>query len=575
MRPLSWQFPISWTNRGFIVAFRFRAPAARQDRSASLFVLLALLILLPAACVLWFMNEAVTAQSAAAERSVTESYRGQLRLVRSRVDAHWAARAVKLNALDDPEQQFVGLILDGVADGAVLLDPDGRVAYPDRGTRRGSEAAEIERQLAAAERLEPATARQPHIDRLASRLGDYSTSISATQRLALMGRLRALAPDVILPTEAALRVSLDLVDTGLPTLEPGVFQQTAIHNLSAFASEDDRVVTLYRIGRLEAMMHDVLHEVTPAGIIFLAFPPDAAGDAEAIGAGPRLPGWQLSFYPLDPIPFDDPVRRQVFTYVSVGMAGVAAMVLLGATAGRMFRRHLRLASLKTDLVATVSHELRTPLASMRVLVDGLLADAEIDPVKTREYLELLATENARLSRLIENFLTFSRLERGRHQFAFAAAHPSAIVGGAVEAVRDRLPADCDFRVDIDADVPPLVADADALVTALVNLLDNALKYTPADKRILLQVYRDAEASVIFAVQDNGFGIPAREQRRIFRRFYRVDQRLTRETSGVGLGLSIVDLIVRAHGGEVGVRSEAGGGSTFTLRLPAASDGVAA
>ena len=197
------------------------------------------------------------------------------------------------------------------------------------------------------------------------------------------------------------------------------------------------------------------------------------------------------------------------------------------------RRHLRLARLKTDLVAAASHELRSPLASMRVLVDGLLADEPLDPKKTREYLEMLAVENARLSRLIENFLTFSLLDRNRHRFVFAPSEPAAIVAAAVETMRDRLPADCDLRVEVPPALPAVMADADALGTALINLLENALKYTPANKRIVVRASQDGEGSVLFAVEDNGIGIPVREQRRIFRRFYRVDQRLSRETSGVG------------------------------------------
>jgi len=245
-----------------------------------------------------------------------------------------------------------------------------------------------------------------------------------------------------------------------------------------------------------------------------------------------------------------------------------------AIAGRAARRQARLAALRTDLVSAVSHELKTPLASMRLLVDILLDETSFDPVKTREYLAMVATENARLSRLIENFLTFSRLERNRHQFVFTAAHPSAIVNTALAAIRERVPVGCDLRVEVAADLPPMTADADAVGTALVNLLDNALKYTPAEKRILVRVYRDREV-IVFAVQDNGIGIPVGERRRIFRRFYRVDQRLAQETSGVGLGLSIVDLIVRAHGGTITVKSEAGEGSTFTVRLPCVVDGAAA
>jgi two-component system phosphate regulon sensor histidine kinase PhoR len=208
---------------------------------------------------------------------------------------------------------------------------------------------------------------------------------------------------------------------------------------------------------------------------------------------------------------------------------------------------------------------------VRVLVDGLLGDTELDPVKTREYLQLIAGEHARLSRVIENFLTFSRLERSRAQFVLVPTAPSAIVAASIDAIRERTPAGCDLRVEVPEDLPPVMADSDALGTALLNLLDNALKFTPEDKHILVTATAD-HRSVMFAVQDNGAGIPAREQRRIFKRFYRVDRRLARETAGVGLGLSIVALIVRAHGGQVEVASQPGAGSTFTLRVPLATGG---
>jgi signal transduction histidine kinase len=118
------------------------------------------------------------------------------------------------------------------------------------------------------------------------------------------------------------------------------------------------------------------------------------------------------------------------------------------------------------------------------------------------------------------------------------------------------------------------ARSEPLATALVNLFDNALKYTGDDKRIRLHVRRKGDA-VAFSVSDNGIGIERREQRRIFRRFYRVDQRLARDTAGVGLGLSIVELIARGHGGRVTVDSTPGQGSTFTLTIPAAAAGAAA
>jgi signal transduction histidine kinase len=543
------------------------------DRSTWLFGLLLVLMLLPAAAVLWFMNEAVTTQQAAARQQVLESYRGQLRLVRSRIDAHWRAQAARLQGGGTPAHTFATLIaVEEAADGAVLLGADGTVTFPDRGEDPPQET--LEEQLAGLERRPPSERRE-HAGALAARLNDYTLEMSASQRLTLMDRLRALTPNIGLPTQAALRLSTDLVAAERPSPKAGGLRETALPGVWALTSDDHRAIALYRTGRLEAVMHDFLHQVTPAGIRFIAVPPGDAGGAEAIAAGPWMPGWQITFQPLDMTPFETAGRRRVLVYVSVGVGGLAVMAMVGAAAGRTFRRQLHLARLKTDLAAAVSHELRTPLASMRVLVDGLLADDEIDPGKAREYLHMMAGEHARLGRLIENFLTFSRLDRNRYTFTFAAAHPAAIVAAAVDAVRDRVPSTAALRVDVAPDLPALVVDASALSTALVNLLDNALKYTPDDKHIQLQARRDGDGFVSFVVEDNGIGIPPREQRRIFRRYYRVDRRLSQERGGVGLGLSIVDLVARAHRGTISVRSESGAGSTFTLRLPCMPAGATA
>jgi signal transduction histidine kinase len=217
-------------------------------------------------------------------------------------------------------------------------------------------------------------------------------------------------------------------------------------------------------------------------------------------------------------------------------------------------------------MAAVSHELKTPLASMRLLVDSLLEE-EPDRKRTRDYLQLVAGENARLTRLIDHFLTFSRLERGRHRFAFASVYPDAIVRSAVSVIRDRFDA-ARGRLDVTVapDLPPLVGDEDALVTVLLNLLENAYAYTRDEKQVAVQAYRQAD-SIVFEVQDNGIGIARRDQKRVFRRFYRVDESLTRESGGCGLGLSIVDYIVRAHGGAIALSSQLGVGSSFRVTLP--------
>jgi signal transduction histidine kinase len=239
---------------------------------------------------------------------------------------------------------------------------------------------------------------------------------------------------------------------------------------------------------------------------------------------------------------------------------------------RLLRRQTTLARLKNDLAATVSHELKTPLASMRVLVDTLLSSEKLNEQTTREYLQLIAQENERLSRLIQNFLTFSRMERKKHTFLLSPLPASEIIDAAVDAVRERFQAPgCSFEAQVDPDLPIVMCDRDALAAALINLLDNAWKYSGDIKHIVLRA-RSESGKVIFSVQDNGIGIARSDSKRIFQSFYQIDQRLSRAESGCGLGLSIVQFITTAHDGDVSVESEPGRGSTFTICLPAAAKG---
>ncbi len=252
------------------------------------------------------------------------------------------------------------------------------------------------------------------------------------------------------------------------------------------------------------------------------------------------------------------------------VAITAALALLVA---HMLREQSRLTRLKNDLVATVSHELKTPLASIRLLVDTLL-DAEGSPgapfgdaARAREYLEMISRENTRLSRLIDNFLTFSRMERGKHRFDFQPTDGAAIADQAAAAVADRFDGVAN-TLSIQIERPlHLVGDCDALVTVVVNLLDNAWKYSDEPRNIALAAKQTGD-EIVISVADNGIGLSARAVRKVFDRFYQVDQHLSRSHDGCGLGLSIVKYIVEAHGGEVSVESRLGQGSTFTISLPA-------
>lgn len=173
----------------------------------------------------------------------------------------------------------------------------------------------------------------------------------------------------------------------------------------------------------------------------------------------------------------------------------------------------------------------------------------------------------RLTHLIDNFLTFSRMERKKYAFQFEEIDAGEIVHQALENVRERYETDgCLLSVETAEDLPPVMADKDAMITVILNILDNAVKYSGTPKRICVRLFVDG-SHIAFQIEDNGIGMSRRDTKKIFNRFYRVDQQLSRRTEGCGLGLSIVNFVVEAHGGSVDTKSELGKGSVFTIRLP--------
>ena len=277
----------------------------------------------------------------------------------------------------------------------------------------------------------------------------------------------------------------------------------------------------------------------------------------------------VQLYLAKPEVIDDAVSGQQRIYIGTGVMTTLAVLLIAVTAALAVSRQITLQELKSTSVAIVAHELRTPLASMRMLVDTLREGRFRNEQQLREYLDLIAGENERLRRIAENFLTFSRLDRGQHALDPEPVPPRAVAAQAVVPFATRLAAPgCVFAMEVPDSLPEIRADREALAQVLANLLDNALKYTGDEKRIALRARKDG-AMLAFAVEDNGIGIPHDKRRAIFEPFHQVDQRLSRTREGAGLGLAIVRRIVKAHGGEITVAGEPGKGSIFTVKIPLA------
>ncbi len=251
--------------------------------------------------------------------------------------------------------------------------------------------------------------------------------------------------------------------------------------------------------------------------------------------------------------------------------GILSLLITG---GLVLTKHIvskemALARLKSDFVSNVSHELRTPLALIRLYAETLELGRITTKEKKQEYYRIIRKESERLTALINNILDFSRIEAGRKEYEFRQTDIADLVRNTLDSYRYQIEQQgFAFEESIAPDLPPVRVDREAIARALVNLVNNALKYSADEKFLGVKLYR-ANGAVKLEVVDHGIGITRREQSKIFEKFYRTGDPLVHNTKGSGLGLSLVRHITQAHGGEIAVESTPGKGSKFTLSLPLA------
>jgi signal transduction histidine kinase len=234
---------------------------------------------------------------------------------------------------------------------------------------------------------------------------------------------------------------------------------------------------------------------------------------------------------------------------------------------RNVSREMNLARLKSDFVANVSHELRTPLALIRLYAETLELGRLTAKEKYQEYFRIIREESERLTALINNILDFSRIEAGRKEYEFKETNLADLVRSTLDSYRFQIEQNgFAFEENISSDVPPVTVDREAIARSLLNLVNNALKYSKDQKYIGVSLYR-ANSRVNLEVRDHGIGIAPNEQEKIFEKFYRCGDPLVHDIKGSGLGLSLVRHIARAHGGDVLVESIPEKGSKFTIALP--------
>jgi PAS domain S-box-containing protein len=263
------------------------------------------------------------------------------------------------------------------------------------------------------------------------------------------------------------------------------------------------------------------------------------------------------------LPVDVEGRELWLSFVAVRMPGGVVYTFRDLTVER------GLEQAKSEFIATISHELRTPMTAVLGAAKTLLrTDIQLAPERRRQLLEMIGAQGTRLTQITEEVLIASRLDRGDLRLDRERVAVGDVVRTAVETMREHLPGSISLRVRGESNGATAIGDRNRIEQVLVNLIDNAVKYSPRGGEVIVSA-EETPAAVRVEVRDQGLGIPLTEQDAIFEKFYRHDAHETHVTGGTGLGLYICRELVRRMDGKIGVHSEPGVGSTFYFELPRA------
>ncbi len=355
----------------------------------------------------------------------------------------------------------------------------------------------------------------------------------------------------------------DIVGAGGWWLESRVFLRDHLTDVV-----EDRLASNERIyGGLEALRHVAVVLVAPdqQEIGRVRNPGSSRTSSSARLEGP-FAGFSVSTLPTP----DAPVAwTRQFLMFEVGFIGLMGLVIaIALVFGLRFTvRQIELARIKSSFVSNVSHELKTPISLIRIAVETLEMQRVTSPEETKKFLRRIRREAIRLNQLVDNILDFARLEAGQRPFRFGAVDVAELVRETVDSFRIRIEDQgFAFAMELPPGLPAVRGDANAIAQCLLNLLDNAVKYSRTRREIRIVVATRPDG-VAISVSDRGIGIDPRDQKRIFEKFVRLDSGLVHDVRGAGLGLSLVSQIVKAHGGRIEVNSVPGEGSTFTLVFP--------
>jgi signal transduction histidine kinase len=514
----------------------------RQLRA--LVLLLALLPLMPAVFVLRFLIEEIRAERLEARAHAKEVYQTFLTATRTSLAAYAWRQIPPLPSVGDADPWQVFRATEN-ADTVLLVGSHGKLTAPPPPTAGAANGREN-----SAEKLA-----QTLLD---SGLNHISLANATRQRW----RFFSETPQPLF----ALALSPPAGNTASPVLLLIATRRHVLEEIGAYYEKLLDSKSVLRVIDENGESAPLLARDTTA---------QPAGEELAqMALPPPLPTWRVELFSADPTMIDGITHAQISTYAWLLGSMLTLTGIIAALAGWTLSRRIAFNELSNDALTTVAHEMKTPLSSTRMLLETLLQKRyRGGPAQVEEYLRLMAGENERLERLVGSFQMLGRLEHSRGPGAglrLVRVTAAEIADAACRQLAPRLQATgCTVTVEIPDPSPVVLADKEALTAAVVNLLDNAAKYSEPGRPITVRAAHEPDG-VLLEVADEGIGIPADEQERIFERFYQSDRRLSRNYDGCGLGLSIVQSVIRLHGGTISVKSAPGRGSTFSVRLPRAS-----
>jgi signal transduction histidine kinase len=288
-------------------------------------------------------------------------------------------------------------------------------------------------------------------------------------------------------------------------------------------------------------------------------------DGESLG--PSFPGLKLAYATDGEASLLSDWGPQRSFYL-IALLLVLCVTLFGAYfLWRDVSRELQMTEMRSQFIASVSHELKTPLTAIRIFAESLRLGRPEDPQTKSEYLDTIVNESHRLTRLLNNVLDFSKIEKGNRTYRKEPACLSEVVNAAAQATQYPLRQQgFHLNVHMEDELPEVRLDRDAIEQAIINLLSNAMKYSGESREIDLRVQKK-DGQAVIEVTDQGIGIDTAQQKRIFEKFYRVPSEENDRIGGTGLGLALIFHIVKAHDGYVELQSLLGKGSTFSIHLP--------